>query len=358
MAETVVITLLLAFCLVGLSLQTVQAKINAMFVFGDSTVDVGNNNYLNSTKAKANFPHYGVDFPSSTATGRFSNGYNTADQLAQQLGFPMSPPPFLSLQTKQSLTSQMFKGINFASGGSGILSHTGPLLAGEVIPMSMQVKHFAMVRCNMDKSKGSYGASDFLSRSLFFISSGSNDMFEYSLNGEGDDTAFLVNLTSSYKNHLKALYHLGARKFGIASVPPLGCCPSQRVRKPTGECYEVLNDISRTSYAAIGAMLKELQMDLPEMKYAFGNAYKIVSYVLQDPQPLHFKELKVACCGGPYNGSYACNQTLPLCANRTEHLFWDWFHPTQAASEMAAETLFTANKNFVTPINFQQLAEL
>lgn len=51
-----------------------------MFVFGDSTLDVGNNNFLSGAAVpRANKPHYGVDFPGGHPTGRFSNGDNTAD---------------------------------------------------------------------------------------------------------------------------------------------------------------------------------------------------------------------------------------------------------------------------------------
>jgi hypothetical protein len=54
----------------------------AMFVFGDSTLDVGNNNYLPGPDVpRANKPYYGIDFPGSLPTGRFSNGYNIADYL-------------------------------------------------------------------------------------------------------------------------------------------------------------------------------------------------------------------------------------------------------------------------------------
>lgn len=55
----------------------------AVFVFGDSLVDVGNNNHLKISIAKANFPHNGVDFPGKKATGRFSNGKNAADFLGK-----------------------------------------------------------------------------------------------------------------------------------------------------------------------------------------------------------------------------------------------------------------------------------
>jgi phospholipase/lecithinase/hemolysin len=61
------------------------AKVPAMYVFGDSTADVGSNNYLPGTAVpRANFPHNGVDFPTSRPTGRFSNGYNGVDFLGKR----------------------------------------------------------------------------------------------------------------------------------------------------------------------------------------------------------------------------------------------------------------------------------
>jgi len=53
----------------------------ALYVFGDSTVDVGNNQYLPGNSA-LQLP-YGIDFPHSRPTGRFSNGYNVADFVGQ-----------------------------------------------------------------------------------------------------------------------------------------------------------------------------------------------------------------------------------------------------------------------------------
>lgn len=53
----------------------------AFFVFGDSLVDNGNNNYLLTT-ARADAPPYGIDFPTHLATGRFSNGLNIPDIIS------------------------------------------------------------------------------------------------------------------------------------------------------------------------------------------------------------------------------------------------------------------------------------
>lgn len=50
----------------------------ASFIFGDSLVDAGNNNYIGSL-ARANYGANGVDFPGGKATGRFCNGRTVAD---------------------------------------------------------------------------------------------------------------------------------------------------------------------------------------------------------------------------------------------------------------------------------------
>ena len=60
------------------------AKVPAMYVFGDSTADVGNNDYLPWSIARADFPHNGVDFPGGKPTGRFSNGLIGVDFIGEQ----------------------------------------------------------------------------------------------------------------------------------------------------------------------------------------------------------------------------------------------------------------------------------
>jgi hypothetical protein len=57
-----------------------KSNITAIYIFGDSIVDPGNNN-RRLTAAKANFPPYGQDFPGGAATGRFSNGLVPGDLL-------------------------------------------------------------------------------------------------------------------------------------------------------------------------------------------------------------------------------------------------------------------------------------
>lgn len=60
---------------------SVSAQPRAFFVFGDSLVDSGNNDFL-ATTARADAPPYGIDFPSHRPTGRFSNGLNIPDLIS------------------------------------------------------------------------------------------------------------------------------------------------------------------------------------------------------------------------------------------------------------------------------------
>ncbi|MFS7918669.1 putative GDSL lipase/esterase [Helianthus anomalus] len=61
-----------------------RPKPSALFVFGDSTVDAGNNNFLR-TPMKSHFLPYGRDFISHIPTGRFSNGRLVTDFIGEHI---------------------------------------------------------------------------------------------------------------------------------------------------------------------------------------------------------------------------------------------------------------------------------
>lgn len=54
----------------------------AVFIFGDSLSDPGNNNYIR-TLSRANNPPNGIDFPGGYPTGRYSNGRTTVDIIGK-----------------------------------------------------------------------------------------------------------------------------------------------------------------------------------------------------------------------------------------------------------------------------------
>lgn len=60
-----------------------RSPVPAIMLFGDSLVDVGNNDYIHHTVIKANFPPYGRDFKGHVPTGRFCNGKLLSDIIGK-----------------------------------------------------------------------------------------------------------------------------------------------------------------------------------------------------------------------------------------------------------------------------------
>ncbi|KAF9610017.1 hypothetical protein IFM89_019657 [Coptis chinensis] len=119
-SSALVASMVLVLLLV-LSINVVhQAEARAFFVFGDSLVDNGNNNYL-ATTARADAYPYGIDYPTHRATGRFSNGFNIPDLISQSIGAE-STLPYLSPDLRGQ---RLLVGANFASAGIGVLNDTG-----------------------------------------------------------------------------------------------------------------------------------------------------------------------------------------------------------------------------------------
>lgn len=83
---------------------------------------------------------------------------------------------------------------------------------------------------------------------------------------------------------LKSLYNLGARKFGIIGVPPVGCCPSQRIHNITRGCFEIENTFALAFHSSLDTLLKKLSCKLSGMKYSLGNSYEMTMNVIQHPQ--------------------------------------------------------------------------
>ncbi|KAE8654795.1 UPF0548 protein [Hibiscus syriacus] len=335
----------------------------AVYIFGDSTLDVGTNDLIPECQARADVAFNGIDFPYSEPTGRFSNGLNTADEIVMLLGLKRSPPPFLRLvQNPSTFKKNVLKGANFASGGSGILNTTGQYNYKRVISLEEQIQQFSTVRSNITNMTGSDAQTDaILSKAFFLLSIGSNDIFEYLLNITVPPSMtipeFNATLVSTYENHLKTLYELGARTFGILTVPPIGCTPFARAVFSTpiyhnDSCFVPAQLFAQAFYTEAVALLEKFSSQVQDIQYSLANTYSMTTTVMEDMLAFGFKDISSACCG---NGTYQCNQTASVCSNRDEYLFWDRFHPTQRASELAALTLFGASEWLVAPMNFSQL---
>ncbi|EPS72894.1 hypothetical protein M569_01863, partial [Genlisea aurea] len=152
------------------SLVSRPAEGRAFFVFGDSLVDSGNNNYL-ATTARADAPPYGIDYPTHRPTGRFSNGLNIPDLISESIGAQESPLPYLSPQ----LTGQrLLVGANFASAGVGILNDTGVQFIN-IIKMPQQLAYFEQYQQRVTSLIGAAETRKLVNQALVLMTLGGND---------------------------------------------------------------------------------------------------------------------------------------------------------------------------------------
>lgn len=108
------------------------AKVPAVIVFGDSSVDAGNNNQL-QTVLKSNFRPYGRDFFGGKATGRFSNGRVPPDFISESYGLRPYVPAYLDPAYN---ISDFATGVCFASAGTGYDNATSDVLVSLSLSLS------------------------------------------------------------------------------------------------------------------------------------------------------------------------------------------------------------------------------
>ena len=142
----------------------------AILIFGDSTVDTGNNNFI-PTVSKGNYFPYGKDFPGYVATGRFSNGKLMPDMIASKLGIKELVPPFLDPKLSND---DMKTGVSFASAGTGFDNLTTAI--SKVIPMIKQVDFFKNYTQRLEGIVGMDESKRIIGSALVVISAGTNDL--------------------------------------------------------------------------------------------------------------------------------------------------------------------------------------
>ncbi|XP_044462698.1 GDSL esterase/lipase At2g30310-like [Mangifera indica] len=321
-----------------------REKLPTILVFGDSTVDTGNNNYI-QTVFKGNFLPYGEDFPGKIPTGRFSDGKLVPDFLAKFLGIKDTVPPFLDPTLSEN---ELVSGVCFASAGSGFDDLTSAV--SKVIPVSKQIDMF---RDYIRRVKEIVGDEEkvkkIISSALIVISAGTNDFIfnfydiptrklEFNVSGYQD---FLLNRLQSF---IKELYELGCRKMAIAGLPPIGCLPLQMTAKfedPIARiCLQDQNTDAQAYNYKLAKLLPQLQSLLPKSKIVYADIYQPLIEMIDHPQKYGFVETKRGCCGsGVLEAAFLCNPLTPTCARPEEFLFWDSIHPTQSAYKLISEHL-------------------
>uniref|UniRef100_A0A7N0UAE8 GDSL esterase/lipase n=1 Tax=Kalanchoe fedtschenkoi TaxID=63787 RepID=A0A7N0UAE8_KALFE len=344
-----------------------QELVPAMFIFGDSLIDNGNNNQLASL-AKANYYPYGIDFQGG-ATGRFSNGYTMVDTIvevfevfacaAELLGLPLIPA------FSQASGDQVLHGVNYASAAAGILDVTGKNFVGR-IPFNQQIQNF---QTTLDQITANLGSADEVAKSIgkciFFVGMGSNDylnnylMPNYQTRNQYDGQQYASLLVDQYSKQLTSLYNLGARKFALAGLGVMGCIPSILAQNDRGVCSDDVNKLVQPFNANVKTMIANLNTNLPGAKFTFIDIDRMFQELLSNYKSYGFSVADRGCCGiGKNRGQITCLPFQTPCPNRNEYVFWDAFHPTEAVNVIMGRRAFNGDQTMAYPLNIQQLATI
>ncbi|GJY63308.1 GDSL esterase/lipase-like protein [Tanacetum coccineum] len=320
------LTLLFSFFLVAWFTQLQifvvlgEPKVPCYFIFGDSLVDSGNNNDLD-TAAKANYPPYGCDFPEGV------NG--------QLLGFQKFTPPY-NTATNEDLTT----GVNYGSGSAGILEDTGSHL-GERVSLERQLQNHESVVTRLALQL--QNTEEHLKKCVYIINIGNNDFINNYLMPNNYPSSHRYNLQQyadvlqkEYTQHLKTLHKLGGRKIAVFGLGMLGCAPAEIQKYGTNgkSCVEWINEAVAVFNERLKPLVDELNVVLPDAKFTFINMSNILAPKGGEALP------NKPCC--PVREDGQCIPNSIPCPNRALSVYLDSFHPTEIANRVLAQRSYTS----------------
>ncbi|CAL5047858.1 unnamed protein product [Urochloa decumbens] len=261
-------------------------SLSAVFIFGDSTADTGNNNVL-PTLGKANFPPYGQDFPGGKATGRFSNGKVIGDMLDK----------VKALVGEETMTSVISNAIFFTVMGGNDIANNYFLF-----PMRRQ---------------------------------------QYDL------PSYVDFLISSAFNFTMKLNRMRAKKIGFIGIPPVGCSPSQRTSSK--ECDPLRNQASTLFNSKIRRKIDQLNAEhnVYGLKLSYLNLYQYLLDLNQQPSVYGFKETSEGCCGSTLFDSATFIAYHRACPHVVDYIYWDGFHPTEKAYKVVIDKFVSQDMKYL-----------
>ncbi|CAF1934771.1 hypothetical protein Bca4012_074282 [Brassica carinata] len=314
----------------------------ALFTFGDSYYDAGNKAFLSKNK---NLPQtlwpYGksLDDPN----GKFSDGHIVPDFIGDFISIPNGIPPALKPGANLS------RGASFAVADASILG--APV---ESMTLNQQVNKFRSMKSNW--------TDDYIEKSLFMIYIGTEDYLNFTKTNPTADAsaqqAFVISVTNKLKNDIGLLYSLGASKFMVQLLAPLGCLPIVRQEHGTGnDCYEPLNDLAKQHNEKIGPMLNQFAKS-PGFQFTVFDFYNAILRRTQRPHNYRFYIANSSCCGVGTHTAYGCgmgNVHSKLCEYQRSYLFFDGRHNTEKAQEELAHLIYGADTNVIQPMTVREL---
>ncbi|XP_026453247.1 GDSL esterase/lipase At2g04570-like [Papaver somniferum] len=338
--ESSLVCLLAIQFFVLFSAMEVGAKISAVIVFGDSTVDAGNNNHR-LTIVKCNYRPYGQDFEGGKPSGRWSNGRLFTDFISDALGIKQSIPAYLDPNFG---IEDFATGVTFASGGAGYDNLTTTLV--NAIPLWKQLEFFKEYQEKLTKFQGKEKTAETIHEALYIVSIGTNDFMLNYLHIPVRSLQFTMEefqkfLAKNAGEFIKDLYSLGARKIALDGSVPMGCLPFSRTLNVLlgRTCVDGYNKVGTDFNLHLIKLIEDLRKEIDGIQLVYADAYIPLSKMMQTPSLYGLEEVKIGCCGtGIIEINQLCSLAKSLCKDPTKYIYWDSVHLTEKANSLLADS--------------------
>jgi phospholipase/lecithinase/hemolysin len=243
------------------------------------------------------------------------------------------------------------------------------LLQGQRISFGGQLQNYQSAVQQLVSILGDEdSAANHLSQCIFTVGMGSNDYLNnyfmptfYPSSQQYTPEQYADALIDQYSQQLRVMYNNGARKVALMGVGQVGCSPNELAqRSPDGTtCVGEINNAVDLFNQKLVALVDQFN-SLPGAHFTYINFYGIFEDILRAPGSNGITVTTRGCCGvGRNNGQVTCLPFQTPCANRNEYLFWDAFHPTEAANNLVARRAYSAAlPSDVHPVDLRTLAQL
>ncbi|KAJ6876721.1 hypothetical protein NC651_029658 [Populus alba x Populus x berolinensis] len=330
-----------------------QCRFNAIYNFGASLSDTGNQIIEIPQVWSTKLP-YGQAI--HKVTGRSSDGLLIIDYIAKSAGLPLLEP-YLKYQNATSFLSH---GVNFAVGGSTVLSTK--FLAEKNIsndhvksPLHVQLEwldKYLQGYCHDAKD-----CQEKLASSLFTTFAGGNDYstaFSQNKTLEEVKNSLVPECVETLKHVVKKFIHHGARRVLVHGLPPSGCAPLFLTKFSSNNsaaydgfgCLKSYNDLYNYHNDRLKEAIEELKKEYPHVDIVYGDLYKAMQWIMDNSRQLGFKSVTKACCGPKSEYNFIDNfhkmcgaPNIPVCEKPKQYVYWDSGHWTQNANKHLAKWL-------------------
>jgi phospholipase/lecithinase/hemolysin len=294
-----------ALCLAFLAPLAGAVPFSNLYVFGDSLSDQGNVSVISGGTIPP------PEYTDGTTHGRFTNGWNYIDYLAQDLGL--------------SVTPSLLGGTNYAYGGARTSYHILPS------PPALSLLQ------QRDAYLTSLGGGSADASALYIVWAGANNLSDIltklaTVPGYDPGTD-LFNTASDLANVVGSLALAGAHSIVVPNIPDLGLVPAVT---GGGAPNPGVSALTAGFNLLLGGMLDNIDALFPTIDLIRVDTFSLVDAVYANPAAYGLTNVSTGC----YSLYVAPGGTT--CANPDEYLFWDLDHPTTVTHRILADAMLRA----------------